>query len=174
MSSGINRSTPHQTLSAMTQQWSNYSLCCCIYVVLMLRMIIKENTEIAILTLFPQCTISFYIFDNTLPCKLPEDRQSNFAQVWKVMENDIIQQPSCPESVSLIYDHDRGWIFTITPDLHFSTRYAPKLKLKTKHAVIWGDIQSHSVWGFILLSLQCNQKEMKSFWWHCYRDQFAS
>lgn len=87
------------TLSAITQDWTNYSLCCCISVVLMLRMIIKQNTEIVILTLFPRCPISFYIFDNTLPCKFPADRQSNFTQVWKVMENDIIQQPSCPRSV---------------------------------------------------------------------------
>lgn len=93
------KSTPCRTLSAMTQDWTNYSLCCCISVVLMLSMIIKQNTEIVILTLFPQCPISFYIFDNTLPCKLPEDRRSNFTQVWKVMENDIIQQPSCPGSV---------------------------------------------------------------------------
>lgn len=60
--------------------------------------LIKENTEIVILNLFPQCPISLYIFDNTLPCKLPEDRQSNFTQVWKVMGNDIIQQLSCPGS----------------------------------------------------------------------------
>lgn len=39
------------------------------------------NTEIVALNLFPLCPISLSIFDNTLPCKLPEDRQSNFAEV---------------------------------------------------------------------------------------------
>ena len=92
-------STPCRTLFATTQHWTNYSLCFCIFMVLMLRMIIKQNTKIVILTLFPQCPISFYIFDNTLPFKLPEDRRSNFTQVWKVMENYIIQQTSCPSSV---------------------------------------------------------------------------
>jgi len=30
--------------------------------------------------------------DKTFLCKLPEDRQSHFTQVWKVMENDITRQ----------------------------------------------------------------------------------
>lgn len=66
---------------AMTRQCTNYSLGCCVSVLLMFKMIINENTEIVILTQFPQHPIRFYISDSTLPRKLPEDRRSNFTQV---------------------------------------------------------------------------------------------
>lgn len=145
----------------MTRQWTNYSLCCCISAALMLRMIIKQNTKIVILTLFLRHPISFYIFDNTLPCEFPEDKQSNFTQVWKVMEKwhlPVVQVHF------LIYDDDKVRILTKTRPYFLLHIMCPNTNWKQKYIANGGGVEAiqeaslRSVWGFIHSSMQCNQK----------------
>lgn len=145
----------------MTHHWTNYSLCCCISAVLMLRMIIKQNSEIVILTLFSQCPISFYIFDNTLLCKLPEDRRSNFTQVWKVMENDIIQQPSSPGSVPwFMTTTESGSLPKLEPTFYYLLCAQTQIENKTySNSRIYSE--TYKSWlclGFHSSPRKCNQK----------------
>lgn len=123
-------------------------------VVVMPRMIIKQNTEIVIPSLFPQCPISFYIFDNTLPCKLPEDRQSNFTQVRKVMGNDIMQQSSCPESVLwFMTTTESGSLQKLGPTLYYLLCAPTQIENKTySNLRIYSELYKSPLWGFILHS----------------------
>lgn len=122
-------STPRRTLSAMTQDWTNYSLCCCISVLLMLRMIIKQILRL-LFWLSSHSTLSAFISLTThYPVSSPKTDEAilhNSEKWWEMTSSNS------RAVLNLIYDYGKNQVLYQNWCLHFITCYAPKCKLKKK------------------------------------------
>lgn len=168
-------STPRRTLSAMTQDWTNYSLCCCISVLLMLRMIIKQILRL-LFWLSSHSTLSAFISLTThYPVSSPKTDEAilhNSEKWWEMTSSNS------RAVLNLIYDYGKNQVLYQNWCLHFITCYAPKCKLKKKekkrkktHSNLRINSKPHrSLFGvsFFTQGNVIRKGQMKSLWWQCY------